>query len=84
MLVTVGIGGLSIIAGLLLLQTNFLLVEFARISGVNFVHDGEPVSYAAPGLLFVVPVLLVVAGGIALGGGVAAIFRKTATAAPPL
>ncbi|GAA1138273.1 hypothetical protein XI38_08000 [Microbacterium aurantiacum] len=76
----IGLGGMSFVAGLLLLQVNFLLPELARFTGINFVVNGEPVNYTAPVFLYVVPVLLLVAGGIALGGGVNAILKDTAPA----
>lgn len=73
---TLGVGFWLVLVGLLLVQLNFLLAEFAVIAGTNFVVDGVDVSYSAPALLWLVPGCLLGAGLITLIIGVVSGLRR--------
>lgn len=60
-------GILSVIVGFVLLFANQALNFWAGFSTVNFMVDGENVQRQVDGNMYVIPVLLLLAGAVSIG-----------------
>lgn len=64
-------GIIALAMGAAIVQVNLLLPELAIIMGSSFVIDGEVTNYSPPGVLWIVPIVLLLIGVVSVIVGVA-------------